>query len=36
MTIALILLLLLAGLGVLLAWVRHDGLLVRKQPAWFD
>jgi hypothetical protein len=36
MTTALILLLLLAGLGALLTWTRHDGLLIRRLPTWFD
>ncbi|TQK70746.1 hypothetical protein FBY23_2527 [Nocardioides sp. SLBN-35] len=36
MTIALILLLLLAGLGGLLHWAHRDGLLIRQQPTWFD
>jgi len=36
MTTALILLLLLAGLGALVGWVRHDGLRIRQTPTWFD
>ena len=36
MTTALLLLLLIAVLGMLVAWVRHDGLAPRRQVTWFD
>lgn len=36
MTTALLLLLLLAGLALLLAWSRHDGLRPPRQITWFD
>ena len=36
MTTALILLLLIATLGVLLSWTRHDGLSAPRRAAWFD
>lgn len=36
MTTALVLLLLIATLGALLAWARHDGLSAPRRAAWFD
>lgn len=36
MTTALLMLLLIAALGMLVAWARHDGLSARRRAAWFD
>ncbi len=36
MTTALILLILIAALGVLVSWVRHDGMSAPRRAAWFD
>ncbi len=36
MTTALLLLLLIAVLGALVAWTRHDGFAARRRAAWFD
>lgn len=36
MTTALVLLILIATLGVLTGWVRHDGLSTPRRAAWFD
>ena len=36
MTTVLVLLLLIAALGALIAWVRHDGLSAHPRAAWFD
>lgn len=36
MTTALILLILIAALGILVPWVRHDGMKAPRRAAWFD
>ncbi len=36
MTTALVLLILIAVLGTLVAWVRHDGMSAPRRAAWFD
>ncbi len=36
LAITAVLTLLLSGLGALVAWTLHDGLLARQQPRWFD
>lgn len=36
MTTALILLILIAVLGALVAWTRHDGMSAPRRTAWFD
>jgi hypothetical protein len=36
MTSLLVLLVLIAALGALAGWVRHDGLSSPRRAAWFD